>query len=154
MKKFWRIALPLLTLAVLLFVFSNASASSKKSSQVTKVVVQTIEKVVKRPISQQKTESIIRKLAHASEFGLLAFLLSLSVFVRRGEILHSRYEIFFSVLFCALTDEFLQTFSKGRYPAVVDVMIDFSGALAGFGAVVVLTALFRIRKTARERKKA
>ncbi|MGV3487441.1 MAG: VanZ family protein [Tuberibacillus sp.] len=67
---------------------------------------------------------VIRKLAHLTEFGLLAFLLwrALRPVQRTG-----LWAWLLTVLYAA-TDEWHQSFQPGRSPEVTDVMIDACGA--------------------------
>lgn len=151
MKRFLQIALPILTVLWIFFIFSNsmenANTSEKKSGSVTTVIVQTIKKVTKKDVSPVRTESVIRKIAHFTEFGIFAALLTLSVWLNHSTAGVDIFAILFCGLFAAVTDEFLQTFSKGRSGNVRDVLIDFAGVLTGLGVSWLFTSLLSKRKT-------
>jgi len=76
---------------------------------------------------------VLRKLAHATEYALLAF------FVLRAEAAGHHQHHPWALLagawlvatLYAITDEWHQSFVPGRGPAVLDVILDSSGALLG-----------------------
>lgn len=81
---------------------------------------------------------IMRKLAHFSEYFILAVLvLIFANYVAKWKI-KSRYKFIFVFLIClvicafyALSDEFHQLFISGRTGQIVDACIDTSGAFCG-----------------------
>jgi VanZ family protein len=89
-------------------------------------------------ITQERVDVIhhaIRKMAHFTEYGVLGMWTWRLV---RNDPLFSRASVkrqfWFALLFClfyASTDEFHQKFVRGREPAVMDGMIDTSGATCG-----------------------
>ena len=66
---------------------------------------------------------ILRKLAHMTEYAVLALLLARAT--------GSYVWAFAATVAYAATDEFHQTFVRGRHGSPVDVAIDAVGALAG-----------------------
>ena len=88
----------------------------------------------------------IRKLAHMTEFGILAVLIFLAIRYYR-QIDTRRKHYFFTWLgtVCyALTDEFLQRFVPGRNGNFFDVCVDATGAVLAL--VVVYVGLFLLIK--------
>lgn len=83
-------------------------------------------------------DTIVRKFAHAFEFGALAVLLVRAQGTRSNGALIIAF--FLSVLY-ALTDEFHQSFVEGREPSSVDVLIDSWGAF-----LAILIIRFRTTK--------
>lgn len=80
-------------------------------------------------------EFIIRKTAHAAEYGILAAFLGITISRSRGW--RSRWQIK-TIVLCFLyasTDEFHQLFVPGRSGQIRDVAIDTAGA---FCAVLLL----------------
>ena len=80
----------------------------------------------------------VRKLAHMTEYCILAICISFPLYVYG---LRGFWLFIFAGLFCvafACTDEFHQSFVAGRSPAKRDVAIDSLGALIG----IVLVQLF------------
>lgn len=84
---------------------------------------------------------IVRKLAHLTEYGVLAAL-AMRAFVTRQAVVYS----ILTVLFVAATDEFIQSFNPARTGTPVDVVID----LAGGSAVIAAIYLFRRRRSSRQ----
>lgn len=95
-------------------------------------------------------EHTVRKLAHMTEFGILAIL----VFVWLGywfEKVHFRMGISYAfATFYAATDEIHQLFVDGRAGMLSDVCIDSAGALLSLLLFVIIR---RIIKCARMRKR-
>jgi rSAM/selenodomain-associated transferase 1 len=87
----------------------------------------------------------IRKAAHMTEYGLLAFLivrwLRLSFPFRKAAI----YSFIIAVIY-ASTDEYHQTFIEGRGGSPIDVMIDSAGMLIGLGLAWVFYGVWGRKK--------
>ena len=86
---------------------------------------------------------ILKKMGHAVEYGILAFLLRRALSRGRGALSRSALVSAFivSVLYAA-SDEYHQTFVPGRNGNLVDVGFDAVGALV---ALLVLESLGRKR---------
>ena len=77
------------------------------------------------------TDHIVRKIAHFTEYFILAGLavhLSYLYACRWKNILGY---ILFCLLLVPVIDEFIQLFSAGRAGMVADILLDFSGAVSG-----------------------
>ena len=154
MKRFFRAVrpflLPALTVAFLLFLFSNsaqsAGHSAGRSNPLAVFLARWLEKIFSVPVSVRACSYVIRKLAHMGEFVIFSALLSLSVAQRRKALFPARFEIWLCGLFVGLTDEFIQTLFVGRSPEVSDVMIDFAGVLTGYFLISLFFRLKRRRK--------
>jgi VanZ family protein len=76
---------------------------------------------------------ILRKLAHATEYALLAFFVARAV--NGGHQSHHPWVVLLGAWLVAtlyaMTDEWHQSFVPGREPTVTDVVLDSSGALLG-----------------------
>ena len=75
----------------------------------------------------------LRKVAHASVYFALAFVVCLAmaaIFSHKRYLLSCVLALIFCVVF-AITDEYHQTFVSGRTGQALDVLIDSVGALAG-----------------------
>jgi hypothetical protein len=77
---------------------------------------------------------IMRKFAHVCEYAILALLLWRAL--RGGSAIRGKMSILFGavLLGCAVfaaSDEFHQSFTKSRTPAVRDVFLDIAGAFLG-----------------------
>lgn len=139
-------------LLTVVFIFSNSLKTRDESKQDSDFFVRIIDPFVER-LFGRKTEDlgfVVRKLAHITEFCLLglgvAGLICKSDFKNKRELYG--YGIF-GVLSVAVIDEFIQSFSD-RGSAVDDVLIDFCGAVIGFGIIFLISAVFS-DKNARNR---
>lgn len=154
-RKQWYLILlfSLLTLLCTAFIFSNSlksgSASGHQSGRVLSILRPILDPNGHIPV--ETLHFFIRKLAHGTEFCMLAICL--------GGLLWSIYAAWgrtvpflglFLALGVAVTDEFIQSFT-GRTSSVRDVLIDFSGALVGFLLVGAVFLLSRRLRTPRPR---
>jgi VanZ family protein len=80
---------------------------------------------------------ILRKLAHLSVFGMLAFLMWRALYPRRFAMVSAWV---FTVVWACL-DEWHQSFQPGRTPLLSDVVIDVCGA-----GIVLFVARFYLRR--------
>ena len=125
MKKTINIILLILWM---IFIFKMSGFNASESSGQSSIIVDFITKI----LNIQNTEIItfiIRKLAHITEYFILA-ILSYNVF--------KDYKIknifIITILFCtfyACTDEIHQMFIPGRSGNIIDVLIDGFGSLRG-----------------------
>lgn len=94
----------------------------------------------------RKYSFYISKTAHFLEYGILCYFCVLIFFYLKKY--HLRYII--SLLICilyAFSDEYHQVFSSGRTPRILDIMIDFLGALAMVLLVeLVITWIYIIKR--------
>lgn len=133
-----------------IFAFSSqeATTSDKTSSSFIAAVVRFFD--TDNSLSSQQMEKIVedmtvivRKGAHFSVYALLGLLIAL--LLSQYGILGWR-QLVFSVaaaFLYACSDEFHQTFVKGRSGELRDVGIDTAGALCGALLVIALTALVK-----------
>ena len=135
MKTAVRIILLVLTLACVVFIFSNslrnARSSSEQSGRVTQFIADVYESITGKIINPARITHVVRKLAHFSEFALLGLLGTASAASVFGTVYGKIHVILFWGLASAVTDEYLQRFSTGRSASVTDVMLDFSGFFVG-----------------------
>lgn len=77
-------------------------------------------------------QHVVRKFAHFTEFAFLGWLLchTFEEF-HIGKRTATGY-IFFTCLFVAVIDEYIQSFTPGRSSMVKDVLLDFSGAFCAW----------------------
>lgn len=132
-----RIVLALLTTLVLCFIWGNSCMNGEASGAVSDGLGAWLAKVF-----GEVSITVIRKLAHFSEFAALGFLLQWQ------RILWSRKSAAEPILFgllAAMADETIQLFTPGRASMVTDVWIDFGGVLTGTALLLLLFRLF-IRK--------
>lgn len=132
--------LPALLMMYVIFGFSaqNGEVSGNLSYEISYRIVTIGNELLDKEMEEWQIEDYaheiehpIRKLAHMTEYFLLAVFVSFPLYIYgvRGLPL-----ILASVLFCAAFaagDEYHQSFVAGREPSVKDVMIDSAGALLG-----------------------
>ena len=150
--------LPVLFMMVLIFGFSsqNSDVSGAQSSGITKELLEDIGRLVPslkaqwNPSTFELIETIVRKLAHCTEYALLGISLNYHLHVcgndKRRRILKS---IFWGVFYAA-TDEFHQLFVSGRSGQFSDVCIDGIGVL--LGSMIFLVSL-NLKNRIGQRKK-
>lgn len=147
---------------VVIFLFSaqNGETSSETSGQIVDqiapIVIKEYDKLPE-PVRQSKEAIltlIVRKSAHFSEYAFLGLLTFFALPWNKIKRLTQILTAFGIGTFYAITDEFHQTFSDGRSPAVVDVLIDSAGVLSGILLAWLLYRLISIcLKRKRNRKK-
>lgn len=131
---------PALCMMYVIFQFSAATGveSSATSSSVCMKIVDVADETLdlgityeQKVLYAQKIEYPIRKLAHFSEYALLAAAVALPLYVygMRGIML-----MMVAGVICvgfACVDEYHQSFVSGRSPSKKDVMIDSAGVFVG-----------------------
>ena len=150
-----KILLWLLTLlcASTIFYFSSqeAAESGKTSSEVIKTVVRALD--INNSLSEEKIEKlsadltfIVRKSAHFCIYALLGFLIALLYheYGFRGKNLFLKTSV--TACLYAVSDEFHQSFVKGRSGEIRDVCIGTVGAMCGALFVIICFLLIRRRK--------
>jgi VanZ family protein len=133
-----------------IFIFSSqeASSSDEMSLSFAEVFVRFFD--FNGSLSDMQVEKIcaglnfiVRKGAHFSIYGLLGILIALllSQYGFYG-IKQFTYSVFSAFLY-ACTDEFHQTFVKGRSGQLRDVGIDTAGAICAVAVLLLLTSLIK-----------
>ncbi len=153
-KQIRRICITLIIAAILLvlcFIFGNSLLDRQQSGEMSASVLEVLYPVI-RPVvnaltgasaSEELLHTVVRKLAHFTEFAGLAFFATLLLLQLSGTWrTHAMAYVLFGTLLSAVIDEFIQSFT-GRGPSVRDVVIDFGGALFGIAVTLLLCALIR-----------
>lgn len=139
---------PALLMMYLIFSFSSqtGSESSTLSNKVTESALIVIDHVMDKGWSEdeiqvrvEKYGYYVRKLAHMTEYCILAITISLPLYVYglRGFVL-----LLLAGILCvgfAATDEYHQTMVANRGPSLRDVGIDSIGALIGITLVRIFS---------------
>ncbi len=136
-----RLLLRLMLIATLCFIWSNSLVGKEGSASLSRTVTAWLN-----GIGIPVTEHFVRKSAHFCEFGLLGCELMLLFWLRSGVCFQNLCNAAFAALLSAVTDETIQIFS-GRGSQVLDVVLDFSGALTGILLVSLLIPLIEKRKS-------
>ena len=128
-----------------------AITSSEQSNVVTMTVVNppsesaSITQEAKGP-SMTYMITLVRKMAHFAEFGVLGFLWALL------GLFQWYPAMWLYGLGVALVDEGIQYFVPGRAAAVTDVTIDYCGFFCGFALVMVVARWLERKKSRNPRK--
>lgn len=137
---------------VLIFYLSSQPAveSNGLSKNVTKVIVETVDKIVDIDKGNneidlvEKFNHLVRKYTHFTSYLILGILV-MNAFVRSG--VRGFKGFIFSLMFCilyAINDEVHQAFVPGRGPQVKDVFIDILGSFVGVGLYGVVGKIKKV----------
>lgn len=127
----------------ILFIFNHSLRPAAASTQESDAVRQPLSQLVRHELSA----AFVRKLAHFVEFGVLG---GLAVHLFAGYAKRLLQTLFYSAvlsMMVALCDETIQLFVDGRNGRILDVWLDFAGALTG--AAVALALLHLVRRYGR-----
>ena len=153
-KKLWRIVSISLCVLCVIFIFSNSLDNGEESTMKSGLVVVVLQGITDFfTDGVTVSENFVRTMAHFSEFALLGFLLLLCVKTFTQRYLKNIFIVLFTSLFVAVVDEILQLFSPGRASDVLDVAVDFSGAVTGMLVFVLFIKLLHIIVSVRRRRK-
>ncbi len=148
-----RIILSVLTLAVMTMIFffssEDAAASDRTSGMFSETVIRLLypDFADYSPDRQAEVygqvQTLVRKLAHFSEYAVLGFLLRCCILSWIGPGKHFWIPAWGAGTLYAMTDELHQMLIDGRSGQVQDVLLDSSGVLTG----VILASLLLRRVT-------
>lgn len=122
----------------LLFIFFNSSQVSTVSNARSKEIVNEIVSVISKTqlgqaalnhISLIDLNLLIRKIAHAFEYFLMALAICITLDYYKIEDKNIIIYSLFIIILIATFDEFFQLFIQDRNSNVKDVLIDFSGGI-------------------------
>lgn len=139
-KRMATYLLAALACLVLCFIWGNSMLTGEESGAVSGGLLHWL--IHHFPFLNWLPELLLRKLGHFCEFGLLGFV-SAWFFLLQGQkgIHRAAMPLLFTVL-TAVTDETIQSFSRGRTPSVIDVWIDVAGSLAGIILLLLVTKIY------------
>lgn len=132
-------------------IFSFSSQNGGESGETSSGVCRFIASVVVNGFSEMSEvrqneivegmQFFVRKTAHFCAYGLLGFLISLAL-RRKKPLLMGALSVLLSCLY-AISDELHQLTVSDRSAQLSDVLLDTSGAVAGFLAAWAVIALIR-----------
>ncbi len=135
-----------LALAVTAWIFSNSLQPAVVSSGESMSLLRYIQPIFTFfGIPEAYCHTLLRKLAHFSEFGLVGVLWTALAYDRGAGSWRGALGCAAAGLFIALVDETLQLFVPGRSGMVADLWVDLAGAAAGTLAALVLRMLLQRR---------
>lgn len=161
--------LPAVSIMILIFCFSSQEAgeSSALSGGVSQRIVYLYDKIQAAMLGRERMgeescmayanaiETVVRKAAHMTEYGMLAISVMFAMGVGKSSLLYKRrwsskklvlYSWLLTAVYAA-TDEFHQLFVPGRSGEGRDVLIDAAGALAGCLLFYLLLKVFERKRT-------
>ncbi len=133
-----------------IFEFSSQNGTQSKgiSTRVTEYILQFSSRYQEADTKEKtqirnKTNAIIRKLAHFSIYTLLGlFMMGIMTRTKLRDKWRICITIGFGILY-AILDEFHQSFSPGRTPKVTDVYIDTLGVILGILLVLLVRGIYK-----------
>ena len=132
----------------LFFIFSNSLSTGEESTRQSRKVVEISQKIVSIFDEDAVVDSSdIRTSAHFIEFFVLGILYILGTLFfknNRGFLVVSSVSL---SLFTALVDETIQMNVKGRGSQVIDVWVDFLGAIVAHFFVIFVLYLIKLKKS-------
>jgi len=140
MKSFLKYWLPVLIWLGLIFIGSSDLMSAEHTSRIIGPILRWFNPDVSAE-AVARVQFFIRKIAHVSEYAILAMLFWRAL--QRGRAWRAKMSILFievsfiCVAFAA-SDEFHQSFVPTRTASPIDVMIDIFGALIGLTICVAV----------------
>lgn len=132
--------IPALLIMYIIYSFSaqDGTASSNTSYKVSRQIVSAVDRALDLELTDaqvsrciEKIHFYVRKLAHFSEYFLLAVSLAIPLYAYR---VRGLWLVLIGLILCigfASFDEFHQYFVKGRSASVRDVVIDSCGSFTG-----------------------
>ncbi len=147
-----RIILIILLLCTFYIIFGFSSQDGETSGTLSRKITENILKISdkynmledeQKNEVLEKTETIIRKLAHFSIYTVVGLLLMGLLTTYK---IKDKWRILLSLLIgiiYAVSDEFHQSFSPGRTPSIKDVGIDTLGVIVGILLLILIRAIYK-----------
>ena len=145
--KLKAIILIIMTLCVVAFIFMHSLTPATLSAEESGAVTDWLTNL----IPFQLTDHIVRKMAHFTEYSVLGFLTSFTVYSFKKPTGGIFIKLFVT-LFTAVIDETIQLNVPGRSGQVTDVLLDFSGAVTGIIVSTLLILIYLLYKKRKEMK--
>ena len=148
----FRVIMTVLLICTLFTIFrfssQNGTQSKGISTKVTEFILSFSQKYQEADTKEKtqirnRTNAIIRKVAHFSIYTLLGFLL---MGLMTKTKIKEKWRILITVglgIIYAILDEFHQSFSPGRTPKITDVYIDTLGIILGVLLILLITKIYK-----------
>ncbi len=148
----FRVIMTVLLICTLFTIFrfssQNGTQSKGISTKVTEFILSFSQKYQEADAKEKtqirnRTNAIIRKVAHFSIYTLLGFLL---MGLMTKTKIKEKWRILITVglgIIYAILDEFHQSFSPGRTPKITDVYIDTLGIILGVLLILLITKIYK-----------
>lgn len=142
MKKY--ILLILITV-VTLFIWINSLLPGSVSSSQSNFIVNMIYPLFEKVVSVELFTTIIRKLAHFTEYFILGVVLTL-FYIKTIRVKKYYLIVIIHGLLTAIIDETIQTFTPNRAGLFTDVLIDLSGVIFGLIFIMIILKIKNNKK--------
>lgn len=131
-----------------LLIWGNSMRTATQSAQQSGAVLAWLTPWLEAwGVNTQGFHTVLRKLAHFSEYGLLGVLWGCELWLGpHGQRLRGAGERLGLCMFTACLDETIQLFVPGRSGEIRDVWIDVAGALTGLLAACLMGYLIRQKR--------
>lgn len=135
----------------LLVIWGNSLQTAAESSQRSLGVLAFLMPLISLlGISEDLMHTLVRKLAHMAEFGILGMLWVAALLPKTGKCFKRVCGCGLICLGAAAVDETIQLFVPGRSGELLDVSIDFAGSVLGIAFVILLMRIFRGKNKRKE----
>ncbi len=152
-----------LTVTWMVLIFLMSAQPAEESSAVSGGITETIVSILTpgfESLSEAEQQALVeawhepvRKLAHLTEYAVLGWLLTASLYLTDIPMKASAISAVGISFLYAISDEWHQSFVEERGPGVGDVVIDLAGAMLGVAALIVLYLAIRHAYRKRNSKK-
>ena len=134
----------ILSLAVMVMIFTFSAATGEESEEVSQNLLSKIIEFIGNYISH----NFLRKVAHFSEFAALGFCMAGAIHFTFGK--RKFYLPLISCVLYAVSDEIHQHFVPERACRVFDMFVDTCGVMTGIGIFILL--IFIISKIIKKKE--
>ena len=131
-NKFFAAVFWVLSLAVMVMIFTFSAATGEESEEVSQNLLSKIIEFIGNYISH----NFLRKLAHFSEFAALGFCMAGAIHFTFGK--RKFYLPLIPCVLYAVSDEIHQHFVPERACRVFDMFVDTCGIMTGIGIFLLL----------------
>ncbi len=146
-KKVLLIIFSIITILILIFIFGNSLFSKDQSSTESGFIYNLCKPLLDFIFGKDViTHNIFRKMAHFSEYMLISLDIMILYIIKNNDSFYKNIYYPISIgLFIGVIDESLQIISD-RGPAILDVLIDYSGYLTGIIIVILIKMIIKLVK--------
>ncbi len=148
---FPRAIMTALTVLAVGAIFYNSSLSAVESTEQSSPVTQMLNSILQSlHIPVTLTETVVRKLAHFTEYAILGALLATTVYLYAHTRLKTAAVTLIVGAIIPVCDESIQLFPAGRSCQVRDMVIDYTGVV--FATLIALWIISIKEKRCKKRK--
>lgn len=143
-----RVILLLITAGLVAFAFIHSSMPSDVSEGESESVMLFLQNILNfLGFGAELTDHIVRKAAHFTEYTAIGtMLMSCAYSFDRIKPYRFYPHILFAGLFTAVIDEAIQLNVPGRSGQITDVLLDFSGVIAGTLIMLTIFTVYRKKR--------